>query len=349
MRVDAALWPLRVFLSTLPARGATAGKLSSTATGIFLSTLPARGATVPPPGMPWRLWTFLSTLPARGATAVHRQLQGAGGISIHAPREGSDPKPCAGPHDEHEISIHAPREGSDWPPLRTQSAAAYFYPRSPRGERLCPRRLTPTRTYFYPRSPRGERPDLPHDWGAFQHFYPRSPRGERHSGPKGRASRAADFYPRSPRGERRGRCGCNRWRWSHFYPRSPRGERRPTSPRPCRAFYFYPRSPRGERPAAAVVTAGDGAISIHAPREGSDDDLRPTGGPNYKFLSTLPARGATGHSHLHQQGRGHFYPRSPRGERPCTWSLFSRQQIFLSTLPARGATAEDVQADFDVW
>ena len=58
---------------------------------------------------------FLSTLPARGATAVHRQLQGAGGISIHAPREGSDlvdvPAILA-----IDISIHAPREGSDRPP-----------------------------------------------------------------------------------------------------------------------------------------------------------------------------------------------------------------------------------------
>ena len=37
-----------------------------------------------------------------------------------------------------EISIHAPREGSDlwgWP---ASSATSYFYPRSPRGERLSP-------------------------------------------------------------------------------------------------------------------------------------------------------------------------------------------------------------------
>ena len=80
-------------------------------------------------------YLFLSTLPVRGATEV---LQGAGvhlGISIHAPREGSDRAlrkgvtPCntflstlpvrgathAGRGAGHlrVISIHAPREGSD--------------------------------------------------------------------------------------------------------------------------------------------------------------------------------------------------------------------------------------------
>ena len=56
---------------------------------------------------------FLSTLPARRATfrillvaAIHPV------ISIHAPREGSDP-PLAGNLRNLHISIHAPREGSD--------------------------------------------------------------------------------------------------------------------------------------------------------------------------------------------------------------------------------------------
>ena len=80
-----------VFLSTLPARGATKGRyVLSTAERQFLSTLPARGAT-------------LGT-----AIRILRTLN----ISIHAPREGSDPPPldCPPPMP---ISIHAPREGSD--------------------------------------------------------------------------------------------------------------------------------------------------------------------------------------------------------------------------------------------
>ena len=78
---------------------------------------------------------------------------------------------------------------------------------------------------------------------------------------------------------------------------------------------FYPRSPRGERPGqdaelvdvglflstlpARGATRADGgtergaAISIHAPREGSDV-LSAGGKPGCAaFLSTLPARGAT--------------------------------------------------------
>ena len=79
----------------------------------FLSTLPARGATCWPSGLPPVRSVFLSTLPARGATVWvivnspinayfyprsprGERLQRAvvhlavGGISIHAPREGSD-------------------------------------------------------------------------------------------------------------------------------------------------------------------------------------------------------------------------------------------------------------------
>ena len=78
---------------------------------------------------------FLSTLPARGATALAMRLAQYGqdfyprsprgerppsslsslyqrGISIHAPREGSDPVTVL-PFFVHDISIHAPREGSD--------------------------------------------------------------------------------------------------------------------------------------------------------------------------------------------------------------------------------------------
>ncbi len=88
---------------------------------------------------------------------------------------------------------------------------------------------------------------------------------------------------------------------------------------------------------------GDGGfvvISIHAPRVGSDETL---GGNNMKtfiisihaprvgsdilqcvvlcdgsrFLSTLPAWGATGCGFGQSARKSHFYPRSPRGERPC--------------------------------
>ena len=59
-----------------------------------------------------RVYIFLSTLPARGATEGDGCRGGACAISIHAPREGSDPagSPLLA---LLVISIHAPREGSD--------------------------------------------------------------------------------------------------------------------------------------------------------------------------------------------------------------------------------------------
>ena len=82
-----------------------------------------------------------------------------------------------------------------------------------------------------------------------------------------------------------------------FYPRSPRGERRAgPADRLHTASHFYPRSPRGERP--------------------SSFGLEPS---VMRFLSTLPARGAT----------------------PGVFTS-SFLMIFLSTLPARGATLPGV-------
>ena len=112
----------------------------------------------------------------------------------------------------------------------------------------------------------------------------------------------------------------------------------PTLPPPA-PRNFYPRSPRGER--RATWTSSKAAT---------------------KFLSTLPARGAT-HRYLVQHGDGqYFYPRSPRGERQTMdlneevkhdisihapregsdiqgFTCFCIRSAFLSTLPARGATS----------
>ena len=63
------------------------------------------------------------------------------GISIHAPREGSDVAQQIAHFLVDVISIHAPREGSDALLSQRLEGGIYFYPRSPRGERLgrlCP-------------------------------------------------------------------------------------------------------------------------------------------------------------------------------------------------------------------
>ena len=82
---------------------------------IFLSTLPARGATGGIVNIAARD-SFLSTLPARGATHAAQDAEILPGISIHAPREGSDLDFNPDTAEVNDISIHAPREGSDGSP-----------------------------------------------------------------------------------------------------------------------------------------------------------------------------------------------------------------------------------------
>ena len=77
---------------------------------------------------------FQSTLPARGATGNGTVPRPDKGISIHAPRTGSDRR-----HRQHiatcTISIHAPRTGSDRWAMTAEICLTHFNPRSPHGER----------------------------------------------------------------------------------------------------------------------------------------------------------------------------------------------------------------------
>ena len=57
--------------------------------------------------------------------------------------------------------------------------------------------------------------------------------------------------------------------------------------------YFNPRSPHGERLGTPGQAVGTPAISIHAPRMGSDPAMDRDDYGNSKFQSTLPAWGAT--------------------------------------------------------
>ena len=102
----------RAFQSTLPVWGATLETGSSLVCDIFQSTLPVWGATYQQ-GIE-RFWSrFQSTLPVWGATRlVWEHWKQFMGISIHAPRVGSD-----------RGQIEQPGRGH------------YFNPRSPCGER----------------------------------------------------------------------------------------------------------------------------------------------------------------------------------------------------------------------
>ena len=79
----------------------------------------------------------------------------------------------------------------------------------------------------------------------------------------------------------------------YFNPRSPHGERRARNQRTPTGADFNPRSPHGERPVRRDVPPPCVAISIHAPRTGSDIPLSIISRQDLPFQSTLPARGAT--------------------------------------------------------
>ena len=237
---------------------------------IFLSTLPARGATCPCLLRPAAPPAFLSTLPARGATGRQEERAGSKQFLSTLPARGATRRPrAAGP--EQRISIHAPREGSDPKSGSQGSRSRNFYPRSPRGERQYTTTAGDRQAAFLSTLPaRGATLDRQRE-AAEKGISIHAPRegSDRQRAKAERQSR--NFYPRSPRGERR--AGI-RWR-----------------------------------------------------------------GWMKEFLSTLPARGATGHSFPGKAPVFYFYPRSPRGERPLLLLFHHLEHRFLSTLPARGATA----------
>ena len=100
------------------------------------------------------------------------------GISIHAPRGGSDMSET-GRVLACTISIHAPRGGSDSDRFSADSRPCHFNPRSPWGERQLSAMASIAIFDFNPRSPWGERPGLSDTGRAESYFNPRSPWGER--------------------------------------------------------------------------------------------------------------------------------------------------------------------------
>ena len=147
--------------------------------------------------------SFLSPLPAWGATTAVIAASRGPGISIHAPRVGSDPE------------LHSQK-------MQPEN----FYPRSPRGERRwtrhcecqrCSRFLSTLPAWgatpmlsnllsmqldFYPRSPRGERRFLLSNRRHPHHISIHAPRVGSDLGSEVVGLRMSNFYPRSPRGER---------------------------------------------------------------------------------------------------------------------------------------------------
>ena len=221
--------------------------------------------------MVWPSLEFQSTLPVWGATGVGADgLVAAVGISIHAPRVGSDHHLPQHPL-ELRISIHAPRVGSDCGPPSAQglNAISIHAPRVGSDHTL--KIFIEYLTNFNPRSPCGERrptcspctdcstrfqSTLP-VWGAtesgafgdptnlFQSTLPvwgaTRPALPQHAGQpiSIHAPRVGSDLPAGEHGVPH----------EHFNPRSPCGERRGAVGRKRPSVEdFNPRSPCGERP-----------------------------------------------------------------------------------------------------
>ena len=140
---------------------------------------PPRGGRPPNPPLTTLVIQFQSTPPARGATPRPRPPREPRDISIHAPREGGDPRSlsrascssvfqstppargatrgrCGGRSAEG-ISIHAPREGGDQHGQRdtTLPQISIHAPREGGDQLLGP--LRSLLCHFNPRPPRGGR------------------------------------------------------------------------------------------------------------------------------------------------------------------------------------------------
>ena len=215
------------------------------------------------------------------------------GISIHAPRVGSD-------HQLKQllatqvISIHAPRVGSD------ESTDAE----------------TADRQQFQSTLP---------VWGA--------------TVPGGEGGRGSGY----------------------FNPRSPCGERQPLADLIVDRKKFQSTLPVWGATALGKIRPLSHAISIHAPRVGSDGDALYADALVLRFQSTLPVWGATWTTILVTRVSANFNPRSPCGERPERASQAAQRcnfnprspcgerpnqishradgRLFQSTLPVWGATS----------
>ena len=358
------------FQSTLPVGGATSVGDDGLNHSFMISIHAPRGGSDPsPPGCgsarayfnprsPWGerrpppaaaragFWTFQSTLPVGGATERPAGPAAEHGISIHAPRGGSDaPAPSAAPSPmyfnprspwgerqeafynadgDFIISIHAPRGGSDVDDEGRAWVYRDFNPRSPWGERL----ILPFKDFghidFNPRSPWGERPSL--SWircpaPIFQSTLPVG--GATPSGPFAAGFGFISIH--APRG------GSDQSTLPVGGSDAPAPSAAPSP------MYFNPRSPWGERQEAFYNADGDFIISIHAPRGGSDVDDE---GRAWVYRDFNPRSPWGERLILPFKDFGHidFNPRSPWGERPSLSWIRCPAPIFQSTLPVGGAT-----------
>ena len=172
-----------------------------------------------------------------------------------------------------QISIHALLAESDNPTSGRMTAPGRFLSTlSLRRATLMGGPAKETQAYFYPRSPCGERRSTSLSLSISNDFYPRSPCGERLAAIVTPPA-PSYFYPRSPCGERR------KYHTGHtvtacisihaLLAESDKGNCEPAS----HQIHFYPRSPCGERHTYTRTQSASLVISIHALLAESDPTI----------------------------------------------------------------------------
>ena len=176
---------------------------------------------------------------------------------------------------------------------------------------LCP---SPNTAYFYPRSPCGERPFSM--YGALPAKIFLSTLSLRRATHRTvNIQRPAAFLSTLSLRRATGGGISHLIPSKDFYPRSPCGERRSRLPRNEKHRNFYPRSPCGERPRKDQRSGAGISISIHALL--AESDLAGPSGPAflYNFYPRSPCGERRGSPPPCERPTTYFYPRSPCGER----------------------------------
>ena len=146
------------------------------------------------------------------------------------------------------------------------------------------------------------------------------------------------FNPRSPDGERPRAPRCSTRTSRYFNPRSPDGERRLRHRNTMVTEKFQSTLPGWGATRAVVRAVPKVAISIHAPRMGSDHDGVPDHVPSGLISIHAPRMGSDPMRRGYGLGCWNFNPRSPDGERRMLVPASSMVTVFQSTLPGWGAT-----------
>ena len=236
------------------------------------------------------------------------------------------------------ISIHALREEGDRQRGSSSDGAHYFYPRPPRGGRLCNAWSHGVAIGISIHALREEGDFLSMSQHNIGRIFLSTPSARRATvGFKSPPSHQSHFYPRPPRG---GRLAGKVIRHipANFYPRPPRGGRPTRAHTRTRPADFYPRPPRGGRPAWYSWKKHSSTISIHALREEGDCRRLAHHEPHRISIHALREEGDTSPYGWMPIEKSNFYPRPPRGGRPWSDQRVPPENGFLSTPSARRAT-----------